>query len=185
MTLILRNLRPFAVLIALSGMISSMACAEPTAAAGAGGPSGASKLVFPGPGGKLRYTADKDENTIPDFSNCGYGGGGVRIPIAPVKVTLEPVANATDDTARIQAAIDQLAKMPPDSTGLRGAVLLKRGRYKVADQLTIAASGIVLRGEGDGENGTVLVAAGKGERDLIDIQGRGGAVEQEHDRRQI
>ncbi len=37
-------------------------------------------------------------------------------------------------------------------TGLRGAVLLKPGSYTVSSSLTIAASGVVLRGSGDGSS---------------------------------
>src|SRR6266487_521732 len=72
-----------------------------------------SKLVYPGPDGKLRYQGDENGNTIPDFSNCGYMGGGVEIPDVPTKATLEPVANSKDDTDRIQKAIDRLSKTSP------------------------------------------------------------------------
>ena len=36
-----------------------------------------SRLIHPGADGKLVYVADAWGNTIPDFSNCGYAGGGV------------------------------------------------------------------------------------------------------------
>src|SRR3954469_7569661 len=64
-------------------------------------------------GGKLAYKADPRGDTVPDFSNCGYGGGGVAIPEAPVKLTLEPSKDAKgDDTARIQKALDAVGGMP-------------------------------------------------------------------------
>src|SRR2546423_812276 len=66
---------------------------------------------------------------IPDFSHCGYMGGGVPIPDAPVRVVV-PRAEG-DNTARIQAAIDDLAALSPDDRGIRGAVLLQKGRYDV------------------------------------------------------
>src|SRR5207249_4996804 len=81
--------------------------------------------VHPGPNGKLIYAADELGNTIPDFSNCGYHGGGVAIPATkafPICLTLRPAAG--DATARIQSAIDEVCKLPPDARGIRGAVLL-------------------------------------------------------------
>src|SRR5207244_1168214 len=59
-----------------------------------------------GPDGKLVYSYDPNGDRIPDFSECGYGGGGVTIPDVPVKVTLQPVAG--DNSPQIQAAIDQV-----------------------------------------------------------------------------
>lgn len=134
-----------------------------------------SKLVRVGAGEKLVYTADEKGNTIPDFSNCGYMGGGVRLPVAAVKVALKAVAGGADDTDRIQRAIDSVGKMPLDAAGLRGAVLLEKGQYRIGGQLVISAGGVVLRGEGNAENGTVLIAAGKRERRLIEVRGEGKA----------
>src|SRR5207237_264784 len=73
---------------------------------------GQSKLVHPGPDGRLVYTPDVRGNVVPDYSYAGYGGGGVALPDAPVKVTLRPEANPTDDTPRIQKAIDEIATLP-------------------------------------------------------------------------
>src|SRR5688572_1933173 len=135
-----------------------------------------SKLVFPGKDGKLQYAPDEQGDTIPAFSNCGYMGGGVALPDVPVKVTLKPEKDAKDDTQRIQSAIDEVAKMPADKSGIRGAVLLTKGRYRIPDQIKITTSGIVLRGEGDGEKGgTTLIAAGKGKRAVIAVQGASAA----------
>src|SRR5205823_3190775 len=100
--------------------------------------TGHGKLVVPTADGKLKYTPDANGNTIPDFSNCGYMGGGVALPEAPVKATVNFELNSSkDDTARIQAAIDDVAKLPLDQSGLRGAVLLKRGTYHICTQLKI------------------------------------------------
>ncbi len=132
-------------------------------------------LVSVGTDGKLVYklhanTNETNEvNIIPDFSYAGYMGGGVKIPVGevPVKITLSPQASGEDRT-RIQAAIDQVCAMPFDANGFRGAVLLKAGTYRLNDgnipvltdgygtALKIWASGVVLRGEGQGANGTVL-----------------------------
>src|SRR5688500_9335040 len=100
-----------------------------------------------GPDGKLTYKADERGNTIPDFSRAGYGGGGVKIPELPVVVTLSPETKG-DDGARIQAALDTIAQRPADARGWRGAVLLKRGVYRVEGSLVLQAGGVVLRGEG-------------------------------------
>src|SRR5262245_2296566 len=82
---------------------------------------GHSKLVLPGRDGKLVYQPDDNGNTIPDFSNCGYMGGGVKLPDVQVVKTLQPQSGNTDDAPRIQAVIDELAKTRPDSRGIRGA----------------------------------------------------------------
>ena len=125
-----------------------------------------------GPDGKLVYTPDERGNLIPDFSRSGYMGGGVKIPDVPVKATVEPRpgmvrsmqhysaenAGEGDDTQRIQEAIDRVSAMRPDKNGHRGAVLLKRGLYRVLGQLFIRTSGVVLRGEGQGGDGTILLA---------------------------
>jgi hypothetical protein len=129
-------------------------------------------LVYEGPDGNLAYTADVQGNRIGDFSRCGYMGGGVRIPMLPVVATLSPLPGDADDTARIQSAIDALASRPLDNLGFRGALLLKRGTFRVSGSLKIAASGLVLRGEGQGPDGTILLGTGKVRRTLIAIAGR-------------
>ncbi|UCG59109.1 MAG: hypothetical protein JSU70_06295, partial [Phycisphaerales bacterium] len=73
---------------------------------------------------------------------------------------------------RIQAALDYVASLPADRAGIRGAVLLKQGRYAVSGCLRMAASGVVLRGDGMEADGTVLVAAGTSRRTLIRIVGK-------------
>ncbi len=126
-------------------------------------------LVRPGPDGRLLYRPYNDAgDTVLDFSNCGYGGGGVALPAAPVKLRLQPAASG-DDTVRLQAALDEVARRPLGPDGIRGAVLLSRGTYRIAGTLKIAASGVVLRGEGQGEDGTVLLATGKKQRNLIEV----------------
>jgi hypothetical protein len=135
-----------------------------------------SRLVFPGPDGKLQYAPAANGDVIPDFSNCGYMGGGVALPDVVVKVAVKPEEGSKDDTRRIQEAIDSVAKMPADSHGVRGAVLLGKGTYRIGGQLKITTSGIVLRGEGDGEQGgTILSAAGKERRAVVAVRGASGA----------
>jgi hypothetical protein len=110
-------------------------------------------------------------NQIPDFSNAGYRGGGVSIPDLPVKETLNPVVG--DCRQMIQAAIDRVSALPLDANGYRGAVLLRAGVYAVEGTLSIRASGVVLRGEGNAVTGTVLIATQKSQHNFIVLQGSG------------
>ena len=122
--------------------------------------------------GKLTYTADESGNIIPDFSRVGYCQGDREIPIIPVIKTITPALNG-ESQSLIQKAIDEISDMPLNNQGFRGAILLKKGVYLIPGSLKMATGGIVLRGEGDNENGTVLVAAGKGQRKLLSISGSG------------
>jgi hypothetical protein len=116
--------------------------------------------VYPGIDNKLVYIADDQGNTIIDSSHAGYGGGGVAIPTVPVRETIWPVAG--DNTENIQAAINKVAARPLDAGGFRGAVLLKGGYYRMATPVKIEASGVVLRGEGMSDTGTILIGTGTG-----------------------
>jgi hypothetical protein len=134
-----------------------------------------STLVQPGKDGRLVYRPYSERgDTIPDFSNCGYAGGGVPIPVVGIAVVLSPLAGSADDRERIQAGLDQVARRPVNALGWRGAVLLKRGTYRVADTLRIETSGVVLRGEGADERGTVLLATGRKAYTVIRVAGRNG-----------
>jgi hypothetical protein len=112
-------------------------------------------LVYPGIDGRLVYVADSLGNKIPDFSNAGYKGGGVPIPTVAIKETVWPLPKNNADN--VQAAIDRVSALPLDATGFRGAVLLKMGIYKLEKPITIKASGIVIRGEGMSDIGTILI----------------------------
>lgn len=120
--------------------------------------------------GKLAYHANERGDRVPDFSYAGYAGGDTMIPNVPVRVIVSQKAG--DQTARIQAAIDYVASLAPDEHGVRGAVLLQPGKFEVADGLKIPASGVVLRGSGAGEGGTILFAAGHDRRTLITMNGK-------------
>ena len=119
--------------------------------------------VYPGADGRLAYAPDEQGNTIHDASHAGYRGGGVAIPTAAVRETIWPVNG--DNTQHIQAAIDRVSARSRDAGGLRGAVLLRSGYYRLATPLRIGASGVVLRGEGMGDTGTVLIGTGTGRAD--------------------
>ena len=119
---------------------------------------------------RLHYATDGRGNRIMDFSYAGYKGGGVTLPAANVVTTLAPEAG--DNGSRIQAALDEIARRPTDAAGIRGALLLRAGRFEVAAPLRIAASGVVLRGSGSGSDGTVLVVTGAPHR-CLEIAGTG------------
>ena len=120
-----------------------------------------SSIIYPDSSGQLIYHADKENNYIPNFSNAGYRGGGVPLPEVSIKKIIQPISG--DNTQHIQKALDEMATLPLDQKGIRGALLLKAGKYLISGTIRIKASGIVLRGEGDGEDtlkNTVLVATG-------------------------
>ena len=133
---------------------------------------------------RLVYESDEDGNPVPDFSHAGYMGGGVRLPDVPVGITLRP--GHGNDAECIQAAIDEVSQMPLDADGFRGAVLLGRGLYTLDEPICIRASGVVLRGQGHGEDGTTLFGRGvitektfDGERSgaaLVRIEGSSGRI---------
>jgi hypothetical protein len=153
-------------------------------------------LVYPGIDGKLVYIADSLGNKIPDFSNAGYKGGGVSIPFVPIKAVVWPVKG--DNSEKIQKAIDSVSTLPLDAYGFRGAVLIKMGYYQLDKPLYVRASGVVLRGEGMSDIGTILfgktvpVTQGQGQGPgrggrpaLINIIGDSGVVVQEETKQLI
>lgn len=131
---------------------------------------GTSTWVFFGSDKKLHYHTDSQGNRIMDFSFAGYKGGGVGLPVVPVAATVNPISG--DNTAHLQAAIDSVSQIAPDSHGFRGAVLLAPGTYDVLGTLTVAASGVVLRGSGSGTGGTLFNMTGAPHL-LLSIRGSG------------
>ncbi|MCF8381537.1 MAG: hypothetical protein K9H49_18330 [Bacteroidales bacterium] len=141
-----------------------------------------SSLVYMGAEDKLVYEkyANQGEDTlvnvIPDFSYAGYMGGGVALPLTesiPVKASLTP-SGSENDIPMIQSAINLVSAMPMDENGFRGAVLLKRGLYKLNGSLYINAAGVVLRGESQlpaNMGGTELVATSETQHIFINIEG--------------
>ncbi len=112
-------------------------------------------------------------NVIPDFSFAGYKGGGVSLPTnIPIKAIVTPEDG--DDTQRIQLAIKDVEALEPDQNGFRGVVLLKAGHYSLNNILAIRASGVIVRGEGQDMNGTVLHANPRVEHSVINILGSSG-----------
>lgn len=139
-----------------------------------------SSVVFPGPDGRLEYSGYANEgqvstvNRMIDFSHAGYMGGGVAIPWIPVAVVLEPDSGGGDDHARIQAAIDAVTALPLSADGFRGVLLLRAGAYNVSRTLLIESDGVVIRGEGQDEAGTVIHFTATTQDNLFEFSGSGG-----------
>ncbi|MGJ7032252.1 DUF6298 domain-containing protein [Niabella hirudinis] len=120
--------------------------------------------------GKLVYNADSiTGDRIPDYSYCGYNASETAIPLVPVKIVV-PVIKG-DATALIQEAIDEVAALPADKNGFRGAVLLQKGIYAIEGQLLICQPGVVLRGAGAADE-TVLRGTGFSRDALIRVMGK-------------
>jgi len=119
--------------------------------------------------GKLSFTTDSQGNQIPDFSYAGYMASEKAIPNVDNKIFVPK--QEEDATQRIQAAIDYVSNLKPDKSGFRGAVLLDKGIFKISGTLYIKKSGVVLRGSGNTENGTVLLGTGVKRESVIRILG--------------
>jgi hypothetical protein len=125
---------------------------------GAGLVSAQSKWAHLGADGKLVYAHSPQGDRIVDFSYAGYHGGGVALP--SVKGVKQVTPSGADDSAAIQAAIDEVSKLPLKD-GHRGAVVLGTGIFHCSKTLTIAADGVVLRGAGtDATTGTTIDLTG-------------------------
>ncbi len=139
--------------------------------------------VTPGDDGRLVYATDPRGNRVPDFSHAGYGGGGVALPEVPTVIALMPTEG--DQTGRLQEAIDAIAAREPRYDGFRGALELGPGTFEVAGTVRITTGGIVLRGSGQGEDGTVIFASGDERRTVIEVTGEGNRREVSGTRRKI
>lgn len=128
-----------------------------------------SALVYPGKDGKLVYKPYNEKgDKILDFSICGFKRSEAPIPDVPVVITVDPLPGEVvpegtmaypkgpDSHELIQSALDRVASREPGKDGFRGTVLLTKGTYYVEGGLLVS-SGVVLRGEGDGADGTVLI----------------------------
>ncbi|WP_245777022.1 DUF6298 domain-containing protein [Sinomicrobium oceani] len=119
--------------------------------------------------GEPEYVKDEHGNRIPDFSYSGYSASEYPVPDVPVKIYVPRVTG--DATALLQEAIDYVSRQKPGKDGFRGAVLLDKGTFTLQGALRISQSGVVLRGSGAGEGGTVLRAEGTSRGPVIHIAG--------------
>jgi hypothetical protein len=132
---------------------------------------------------KLVYIPDSKGNIVPDFSYVGYENGEKEIPVVKIVKELLPVPG--NNHALIQAAINEVGALPANSDGYRGALLLKAGTYKIGGQINITKSGVVIRGEGIGNGGTILIDTLLVKNDMIIISGEGGVSKDESTRKPI
>ncbi|ONI69656.1 hypothetical protein BWI15_24175 [Kribbella sp. ALI-6-A] len=128
---------------------------------------------------RLVYREDTEGNRIPDFSHAGYRHGDRPIPHVRTVKTVRPIEG--DNTAHLQAALDEVGARPLGRTGHRGAVLLAPGNYPVAGTVRVNQSGVVLRGSGDGADprrDTIIQATGNTpvSRDVVVLGGSGPAT---------
>ena len=135
-----------------------------------------SKFIKVNSDGTLTYFPDEKGNTIPDFGRVGYYNGDRSIPEPPVVKTINASTSGSSEEL-IQSAIDQISKRTPDKNGFRGALLLKKGIYKIPGTIHIKSSGIVLRGEGDSREGTCLISTATKQTTLISVEGSGNIKE--------
>ncbi len=131
-----------------------------------------SSLVSIGTNGELVYTPDNKGNVVPDFSGVGYMNSESPIPTVPLVKTVNAVAG--DNWTNVQNAINEVATLPLNSNGFRGAILFKSGTYELNNTINITASGIVLRGEGFDGSGTNFVATKKAQHTLFNFAGASG-----------
>jgi hypothetical protein len=131
--------------------------------------------------GKLVYQNTTTKNDkIPDYSHAGYKNNTAAIPTATVKTTVNaPATGSTADQCTIiQNAINYVSGLSPDANGIRGAVLLKKGTYYVSGNISIPTSGVVLRGEGQNDDGTIIIDTSPVDgHSVVTITGTGGRTE--------
>nr|WP_315197556.1 DUF6298 domain-containing protein [uncultured Flavobacterium sp.] len=119
--------------------------------------------------GKLSLIADSKGNQIPDFSYAGYMASEKAIPNVDNKIFVPK--QEEDATQKIQSTIDYVSNLKPDKSGFRGVVLLDKGIFKISGTLYIKKSGVVIRGSGNMDNGTVLLGTGLERESLIRVLG--------------
>lgn len=126
---------------------------------------------------------EENGDKIPDFSSVGFKKEGTHLLPATVAAqsTIYGCGAGVDCTSVIQDAIDEVSLLPVGTDGLRGAVLLKAGRYEILDTVRIRASGVVLRGEGPD---SLIVTTAEKQYDAIEANSPSGGKpsEVEHTR---
>ena len=108
-------------------------------------------------------------NRIPDYSYCGYQVSEQQIPFVETAVLIPYTSE--DITADLQKAIDYVASLPLGKDGFRGAIQFEAGTYHLDGRFRIETSGIVFRGTGFGEQGTVLEISGTDRETLFRVKG--------------
>ena len=78
-----------------------------------------SSILFHNSSNQLVYVSDTDGNHIPDYSYVGYKNGEEALPDVEVVKEISPIVG--DNTAHIQAAIDEVEALPLNANGHRGS----------------------------------------------------------------
>ena len=131
--------------------------------------------------GTLRYRTTARGDRMLDFSYAGYMGGGVALPLVPVKAVLAP--SGDDDTDAIQSALDALGKQVSEAAP--GALLLRPGVFHLKAAVMLHASGVVLRGSGKaGAAATTLELTGAPHFAVVAAVGARGAGQDGDDTKQ-
>ena len=156
----------------------------------AGAVGAGSSLAYYGESQRLIQPLNEQGNRVSDFSLAGYGFGAEPpdVSMMPFNRVISLTPEAGDDTARIQAALDQVGALELQSDGLRGVVQLSAGEFEVAGSLRINDSGVVLRGVGDGDDpatSTILRATGTDRRNLLEVGPSVGFISPNGARRRI
>ncbi|MFL1012155.1 DUF6298 domain-containing protein [Flavisericum labens] len=120
--------------------------------------------------GKIIHVADSLGNVIPDFSYAGYRASENVIPAVDAKIFVP--YQKEDATSTIQKAIDYVGSLEPDKNGFKGAVLLDVGTFKIKGTLYLEKSGVVLRGSGNSEKGTIIHGTGIKREAMIRVLGK-------------
>jgi len=146
--------------------------------------------VYPSATGNLLYGADTNGVRINDFSDCGYKRGEAALPdlsrLVEQNRWFGVDAGVGDDTARIQAMLDWVGLLLPNSNDFRGVVLLQAEEYQLSNTVRITRSGVVLKGAGSSlTSGTRLRATFAREGDLVSIENYAVPVEIEGSRRRF
>ncbi len=118
---------------------------------------------------KLEYYKDSLGNRIPDFTAVGYRNGIAPFPKGRLVATLFP--SGGDDTYRLQQLIDSVSNLP--NTTIPKVILISKGKYTISSTIKISTSGLIIRGEGSNEDGTVITFTATKQSDLFAIEGKG------------
>lgn len=117
---------------------------------------------------ELTYLSYTDKGDIlPDFSFCGYKGGGVAFFKPKIVKTIVPLVG--DNTQQIQNSLDSIGQLKPDKNGMRGTLLLTAGKYNIAQTIIIKYSGVNLIGEKNKARNTILIATTPKQYTLIKV----------------
>ncbi len=120
-------------------------------------------------GDELTYkTYNEEGDKLSDFSYAGFYGGDFELPETkdlPIVKEISPTGTE-DDSLHIQNAIDEASAMEGDLK----VVKLKAGKYWLPKFINIK-SGVLLSGEGQGPEGTILYASKPAQYSPVHIEG--------------